>query len=240
MFHFEDLLKSFQHHLLFRKRRAQGSNSSAVKTTFWLSSRFQSLFSTEESALAFMNGNHATRQVLQDFCVDVIEYLRSSNVSVLWALKKAVTPDNEQTRPSIVDLFRYLIWQALQLGNRKDNVTWRCARFQRAATAADLFQLCWRRIYLVTVLDTVEEALQSFDGFNIMSAFLQSFHASRSPATRLKIIIIRYRATGMQLDSDAALAVVPVRAVGRGRQQGKKLRQKVKTAVRRGVTKRTS
>lgn len=105
---FDDPLKSFQHHLFFRKRRAQGTNLSAVTNSFWLSSRFQSLFSTEKSALALMKGNFATRQVLQNFCVDVIEHLRSSNIPTLWALKKAATPNNEQTQLSIEDLLKYL------------------------------------------------------------------------------------------------------------------------------------
>ncbi|KAL7921509.1 hypothetical protein ACQKWADRAFT_295252 [Trichoderma austrokoningii] len=243
----DDPLKSFQHHLFFRKRRAQGSSLSAVTNPFWLSSRFQSLFSTDDSALALIKGNLATRQVLQDFCVDVIEHLRSSNIPTLWALKKVATPDDGRIHLSIVDLLKYLIFQALQLNESlktEKTMAWRCAQFQRATTPAELFQLLLaaldglgRQIYLLIDLDTVEEALQSFDGFNIMSAFLQSFQASQSPNTRLKIIIIRYRAGEMQLDSHAALAVVPVRAIGRGRQQGKETLQKVKAAVRRGITK---
>lgn len=247
---FDDPLKSFQHHLFFRKRRAQGTNLSAVTNSFWLSSRFQSLFSTEKSALALMKGNFATRQVLQNFCVDVIEHLRSSNIPTLWALKKAATPNNEQTQLSIEDLLKYLTLQALQLNESlktEKTMAWRCAQFQRATTATELFQLLLaaleglgRQIYLVIDLETIEESLQSLDGFNIVSAFLQSFHASQSLNTRLKIIIVRYRASSseMQLDSDAALAVVPVRTIGLGRKQGKEIRQKVKTAVRRGMTKR--
>lgn len=246
----EDPLKSLQHHLFFRKRRAQGTNLSAVTNPFWLSSRFQSLFSTEDSALALMKGNFATRQVLQDFCVDVIEHLRSSNIPTLWALKKVATPNNEQTQFSIMDLLKYLIVQALKLNESlktEKTMAWRCAQFQRATSAAELFQLLLvaleglgRQTYLVIDMETIEESLQSLDGFNIVSAFLQSFNASQSPKIRLKTIIIRYRANSseMQLDSDAALAIVPVRAVGRGRQQGKEIRQKVKTAVRRGITKR--
>ncbi|KAM0510854.1 hypothetical protein ACHAPE_010480 [Trichoderma viride] len=241
----DDPLKSFQHHLFFRKRRAQGTNLSAVTNPFWLSSRFQSLFSTEDSALALMKGNFATRQVLQDFCVDIIEHLRSSKVPTLWALKKVATPNNEQSQLSIVDLLKYLVFQALQLNESlktEKTMAWRCAQFQRATTAAELFQLLLaalnglgQQVYLVIDLETIEESLQSLDGFNIVSAFLQSFHTS--PNTRLKIIIVRYRAnfSEWQLDSDAALAIVPVRAIGRGRQQGKEVRQKVKTAVRRGM-----
>lgn len=244
----DDPLKSFQHHLFFSKRRAQRTNLSAVTNPFWLSSRFQSLFSTEDSVLALIKGNFATRQVLQDFCVDVIEHLRSSKTPTLWALKKTATPNNEQTQFSIVDLLKYLIFQALQLNESlktEKTMAWRCAQFQRATTAAELFQLLLaaldglgQQVYLVIDLETIEESLQSLDGFNIVSAFLQSFHTS--PNTRLKIIIVRYRANSseLQLDSDAALAIVPVRAVGRGRQQGKEVRQKVKTAVRRGMTRR--
>lgn len=197
-----------------------------------------------------MKGNFATRQVLQDFCVDVIEHLRSSNIPTLWALKKVATPNNEQTQFSIMDLLKYLIVQALKLNESlktEKTMAWRCAQFQRATSAAELFQLLLvaleglgRQTYLVIDMETIEESLQSLDGFNIVSAFLQSFNASQSPKIRLKTIIIRYRANSseMQLDSDAALAIVPVRAVGRGRQQGKEIRQKVKTAVRRGITKR--
>lgn len=244
----DDPLKSFQHHLFFRKRRAQGTSLSAATNPFWLSSRFQSLFSTEDSALALMKGNFATRQVLQDFCVDVIEHLRSSNIPTLWALKKTATPNNEQAQFSIVDLLKYLIVQALKLNESlktENTMAWRCAQFQRASSAAELFQLLLaaleglgRQAYLVIDLETIEEALQSLDGFNIVSAFLHSFNTSQLSNTRLKIIIIRYRATEIQLDSDAALAVVPVRAIGRGRQQGKEIRQKVKTAVRGGMTRR--
>ncbi|KAL6886930.1 hypothetical protein GGI43DRAFT_431718 [Trichoderma evansii] len=246
----EDPLKSLQYHLFFRNRRAQGASLSTATNPFWLSSRFQSLFSTEGSAIAVMKGNFACRQVLQNFCVDVIEHLRSSDLPTLWALKKAATPNNEQTQFSIMDLLKYLIVQALKLNESlktEKTMAWRCAQFQRATTAAELFQLLLaaldglgRQIYLVIDLETIEESLQSLDGFNIVSAFLQSFHTSQSPNTRLKIIIVRYRANSSetQLDSDAALAVVPVRAVGRGRQQGKEVRQKVKTAVRRGITRR--
>lgn len=246
----EDPLKSLQYHLFFRNRRAQGNSSFTTTNSFWLSPRFQSLFSTENSALAVMKGSFACRQVLQDFCVDVIQHLRSSNIPTLWALKKAATPNNAQTQFSGIDLLKYLIVQALKLNESlkmETTMAWRCAQFQRATTAAELFQLLLtaldglgRQIYLVIDLETIEESLQSLDGFNIVSAFLQSFHASQSPNTRLKIIIVRYRANSseMQLGSDAALAVVPVRAIGRGRKQGKEVRQKVKTAVRRGMTRR--
>jgi DNA-binding ferritin-like protein len=244
----DDPIKSLQYHLFFRKRRAQATNISAVTNPFWLSSRFQALFSTEDSALALMKGNFATRQALQDFCVDVIEHLRSSNIPTLWALKKTASFNKEQTHSSIVNLLKYLISQAIRLNENlktEKTMAWRCAQFHRANTAAELFQLLLaaldglgRQVYLVIDLDTIEESLQSLDGFNIVSAFLQSFHASQSPKTRLKIIIVRYRATEMQLDGDDALAVIPVRAVGRGRQQGKEARQKVKTAVGRGITRR--
>ncbi|EHK48580.1 hypothetical protein TRIATDRAFT_5974, partial [Trichoderma atroviride IMI 206040] len=196
----DDPLKSFQHHLFFRKRRAQGTNLSTVTNAFWLSSRFQSLFSTDDSALALMRGNFATRQVLQDLCIDVIDHLRCSNIPTLWALKKAPTPTNEQAQLSIADLLKYLIFQALQLNESlktEKTMAWRCAQFQRATTATELFQLLLaaldglgRQIYLVIDLETIEESLQSVDGFNIVSAFLQSFHASQSPNTRLKIIIV--------------------------------------------------
>ncbi|PTB38394.1 hypothetical protein M441DRAFT_251508 [Trichoderma asperellum CBS 433.97] len=246
----DDPLKSLQYHVFFRKRRAQGTTFSTVTNPFWLSSRFHSLFSTEDSALAVIKGNFACRQVLQDFCVDVIEDLRSYNIPTLWALKKAATPNNAQTQFSIMDLLKYLIVQALKLNEglkTEKTMAWRCAQFQRAATAAELFQLSvavlnglGRQVYLVIDMETVEESLQSLDGFNIVSAFLQSFHTSHSPNTRLKVIIVRYRVTSseMQLDSDAALAILPVRSLGRGRQQGKEVRHKVKSAVRRGIAKR--
>lgn len=197
-----------------------------------------------------MKGNFACRQVLQDFCVDVIEHLTSSNIPTLWALKKTTTPNNEQTQLSVVDLLKYLIFQALRLNESlrtEKTMAWRCAQFHRATAAAELFQLLLAalnglgcQVYLVIDLETVEESLQGPDGFNIVSAFLQSFHTSQSTNTRLKIIIVRYRANSseMQLDSDAALAVVTVRAVGRGRQQSKEARQKAKAAVRRGITRR--
>jgi hypothetical protein len=145
-------------------------------------------------------------------------------------------------------LLKYLISQAIRLNENlktEKTMSWRCAQFHRATTAAELFHLLLaaldglgRQVYLVIDLDTIEESLQSFDGFNIVSAFLQSFNASQSPKTQLKVIIIRYRVTDMQMDGDDALAVVPVRAIGRGRQQGKEVRQKVKTAVRRGIARR--
>jgi hypothetical protein len=246
----DDPLKSLQYHQFFRNRRAQGTNSSTVTNPFWLSSRFQSLFSTDDSALAVMKGNFACRQVLQDFCVDVIEHLRSSNIPTLWALKKAAAPGNEHSPFSIMDLLKYLVFQALRLNESlktEKTMALHTSQFHRAATAAELFQLLLaalnglgRQVYLVIDLETVEESLQSLDGFNIVSAFLQAFHATHPSATRLKVIIVRYRAVSaeMQPAGDAALAVVPVRAVGRGRQLGKEVRQRVKTTVRRGISRR--
>ncbi|KAK1237858.1 hypothetical protein MKX08_002437 [Trichoderma sp. CBMAI-0020] len=167
----DDPLKSFQHHLFFRKWRAQATNLSANTNAFLLSSRFQSLFSADHSALALMKGNFATRQMLQDFCVDVIEYLRSSNIQILWALKKTVTPNNEQAESSIEDLLKYLTLQALQLNESlktEKTMAWRCAQFQRATTAAELSQLLLaaldglgRQTYVVIDLETIEESLQN-------------------------------------------------------------------------------
>ncbi|KAM0247217.1 hypothetical protein ACHAQJ_009949 [Trichoderma viride] len=248
----DDPLKSLQYHVFFRNRRAQGTNSSTVTNSFWLSSRFQSLFSTEESAMAVMKGNLACRQVLQDFCVDVIQHLLSSNIPTLWALKKVVGPNNEHNPFSIMDLLKYLLFQALRLNENvktEKTMAWQTAQFHRATTAVELFQLLLavlnglgRQVYLVIDLDTIEESLQSLDGFNIVSAFLQSFLATHPSATRLKVIIVRYRAISPETlpMSNAALAVVPVRAVGRGRQQGKEIRQRVKTTVRRGISRRTN
>ncbi|KAL7790948.1 hypothetical protein V8C37DRAFT_382944 [Trichoderma ceciliae] len=247
----DDPLICFQYHLFFRNRRALGTSPRTTTNPFWLSPQFRSLFSSEKPALAVMKGGFTCRQVLQDFCVDVIQHLRGSDIPTLWALKRASGSKDEHSVFSIIDLLKYLIFQALRLNESSKTertIAWRSAQFHRATTAMELFQLLLavvnslgRQVYLVIDLEIVHESLRGPDGFDIVSEFLQSFQATptHSPATRMKVIIVRYSAISreMQQMSDAALVVVPVRAVRRGRQQERESRRRVKTAVAYAVGK---
>ncbi|KAK0629142.1 hypothetical protein B0T17DRAFT_633566 [Bombardia bombarda] len=290
----DDPFKSYQYHLFFRKRRAAGLGPNTATNRFWLSPHLQTWSSSPTSALAVVKGGFASRQVVQDFCVDVIHELREANVPVLWALKggggssggsssssssssssnsnktqqKGQQRKDEQHQRgafSTVDLLKYLTLQAFQLNKTLGTekvMAWRCAQFQRATTPRewfDLFQTAiagfgTRQLYIVVDIEAVDVALRANDdGFNIMSAMLNSFASppptppsiagmgtvitlSSPPPTLQKVLVAMYHPSSAgAVTSDVSHAVVPVRMMAGSRNNNQK-RQPQAKEMKRGVS----
>lgn len=77
----------YEHALFYRNRRASGAGAKISTNKFWLSPKLETWSSSECSGLINTRGSFLSRDVLQDFCVDIIRQLRDASMPVLWALK---------------------------------------------------------------------------------------------------------------------------------------------------------
>ncbi|KAK3327020.1 hypothetical protein B0T19DRAFT_150873 [Cercophora scortea] len=259
----DDPIKIYQQHLFFKKRRAAGLASTATTNAFWLSPKLKSWSSSPKSTLAVIKGGFTSRKNVQDFCVEVIEQLQNTDVPVLWALNRTnyttATNDNTSTTTtatsspfSIIDLLKYLTLQALQLNKTlrtEKTMAWRCAQFQSARTPQEWFNLFQavinsfgRQVYLVVDLETVDVALRTHDGFNLVSAMMNAVASNDPPSanhpTKQKVLVAMYRASSFGCvtgDVSESAAVVPVKISGQRRQQAKGMRRGVSARVVRGL-----
>ncbi|KAK3681335.1 hypothetical protein B0T22DRAFT_523487 [Podospora appendiculata] len=201
----DDPIKIYQQHLFFKKRRAAGLASTATINAFWLSPKLKTWSSSPKSTLAVIKGGFSSRKVVQDFCVEAIEQLQNTDIPVLWALNRTNSINSSNNPFSTIDLLKYLTLQALQ--HNKDpgtekTMAWRCAQFHRATTPQEWFDLFQavvssfgRQVYLVVDLETVDVALRTHDGFNLVSAMMNAV-ASASESTMQKVLVAMIQGEG--------------------------------------------
>ncbi|KAF6812698.1 hypothetical protein CSOJ01_04994 [Colletotrichum sojae] len=89
----------YEHALFYRNRRASGAGAKISTNKFWLSPKLETWSSSECSGLINIRGSFLSRDVLQDFCVDIIRQLRDASMPVLWALKGAQASGNTSLNP---------------------------------------------------------------------------------------------------------------------------------------------
>ncbi|KAL2009477.1 hypothetical protein VTN00DRAFT_5284 [Thermoascus crustaceus] len=102
-----DRQSSLQSARILRDRRRFTARPNG--TPFWMSPRLQSWNQPPSSALLAVKVALRDRQLVQDFCTNIIEQLLKSRIAIFWVLKR-----KDETH-SIIDALKSLIHQAVNL-----------------------------------------------------------------------------------------------------------------------------
>jgi hypothetical protein len=196
-----DPIKSFQYGLFMRNRRRL--TAASPTKAFWLNSKFDKWKTSPVSSLIIVQGHTQLRAGIRDFCVNMVEALRDANIPVLWALKMV---DRDATHePSVVDLTKDLVSQALRVNTSlqtEQSLALNCARFQRASTESDWFELLGAvlagipQTYIIIDTDIISSIYaNTTTDFSLPLAFLDLFQglSSRGLKTLLRVILVSYR-----------------------------------------------
>ena len=195
-----DAVKSLQYSTFMRNRNR--SRFVPAPEPFWLRPTFQTWKSTRDSSLVMIKGNHASRFNIKGFCVNAISLLRDSKVPVLWALK-TIENDAVQT-PSIVDLLKSLVCQALRLNDAvhsERSMAFNCTKFQRAETENQWLELLGSvvaglpQVYVIIDVEAVSPRLRSLNAaFSWPNAFLDFFSklTDHGCKTVVKVVLVSY------------------------------------------------
>ena len=171
-----------------------------ISDPFWLTSKFQAWNSATCSSLVMIKGSFGSQTNVKDFLADSIMCIRQSNVPVIWALK---TLDSTDFRMSLVDLLKYLTYQALKLQHMptESSLSLNCARFQSARDENEWFNLLaaslasLKQIYIIMDLELLSSELATTtDNFSLPVAFSELFNqlGKRSPDTVAKVMLVSY------------------------------------------------
>lgn len=197
-----DPIKMLQYHRSLQRRRSL-TTTRYMSNRFWLSPKLQLWSDSQNSSISIIKGNYLSRFTLRDFCVDVVNQLRTSSVPFLLAMRTAIE-SSTSTNISTVDLLKSLVRQALQVHQgikTEKGMALSCARFQTAVTEAEWFQLLESilaemayEVYLVIDIEILDQDLDPLDGFSLLSAFTQFFSSlsSRGILARVKVLFVSY------------------------------------------------
>ncbi|KAH0565264.1 hypothetical protein GP486_001345 [Trichoglossum hirsutum] len=223
-----DPTKSYQYSLFMRNRRYRNLRGS-TSGPFWFSPKLQAWSSARDSALCMVKGTFHSRFDVKDVCVSMIEQLHNGEIPVIWAMKMG----GEGVRDtSSVDLFKYLVFQALRLNSTlhtEKSMALSCSRFQSATTEEEWCELLGsalagiaREVYIVVDLEMLNLSLAPISGnFSWPFAFTSLFKklSDRGFDTRVKVLLFSYGSaiSPQTIRSDICDLVVSVRKSRRRR-----------------------
>ncbi|GAP85126.1 hypothetical protein SAMD00023353_2200570 [Rosellinia necatrix] len=201
-----DAAKTFQYHRSLRDRRTHNAHR-GLSARFWDSPKLARWFGAAGSEALVVAGTFQSRFCVRNFCVDVIEQLRSAGIPVLFALKvgQEMSDGGSSSAPlSSTDVLKYLLRQALQetKGRQTEkSMSLSCARVESAMAEEEWFQTLEaalsafeQRVYLVIDLEILDRELRGAGGFHWLSSFLSLFEKllDRCATTRIKVLLIGY------------------------------------------------
>jgi hypothetical protein len=152
------------------------------------------------SSLVIVKGSYKLRFQVKDFCVNIIECLRTAKVPIMWALPTTNEKDDSPNY-STLDLLKHLAWQALKINTvlqTEGSMAVSCARFQTATDEDHWFDILASvmtgldRIYVVIDVEILSGI--SAGGRSLPEAFLHLFSmlADRGGKTEVKVILVSY------------------------------------------------
>ncbi|KAJ3578674.1 hypothetical protein NPX13_g1895 [Xylaria arbuscula] len=106
-----DPIKAFEASIIMRNIYRQKSSNN--KAEFWLDPKFQAWNQCRDSSLIMISGTWKMRFHVRSFCTDSVAMLREAKIPVIWALKTINTEEATVDKVSTIDLFKYLISQAI-------------------------------------------------------------------------------------------------------------------------------
>ena len=198
-----DALKSLQYCAFMRNKHLSKLRSPYHIQPFWLETKFQKWKSTQTSSLIIVKGSYTSRFEVKDFCVNAIDLLRGSKIPVIWALK---TIEDDTKAPSIIDVLKDLITQALRLNivmQNERSLAVSCVRFRGADTETEWLDLLGsvlvglRLVYIVVDMEAVISRYtgsSASSAFSWPSAFLGLFQkmSANNMKTDIKVVLVSY------------------------------------------------
>lgn len=195
-----DPVKSLQCSLFMRSRR--NLKSTAASEPFWFTPKVQSWNLATVSSLVMIKGTFRSRFQIKDFCTNVVELLRYTQVPVVWVLK---TIDSRAEQDcSTIDLLKHLVLQVLRLNCAIQTdfaLSRRLRMFSTATTEDDWFSLLGSvleglpQVYFVIDIEMLSSSLPNItQDFSWPLAFLGLFQkmSDRGLKTIVKAILFSY------------------------------------------------
>ncbi|KAK0123370.1 hypothetical protein ONS96_010362 [Cadophora gregata f. sp. sojae] len=195
---FPEPLVTLEKNRVFRNKRSlkHGSPSKG----FSMDPKLENWERNTASSLVAVKGSYRLRFEVKDFCVNIVEYLRTAAVPVVWALP---TPsENEYSLVySTMDLLKHLTWQILRINkvlHAEAPMAITCARFQTAMDEDQWFDLLasvvagMNKIYIVIDVELLSSI--SAGSKTLPEAFLYLFSrlAARGSKTVMKVVLVSY------------------------------------------------
>ena len=187
--------------LMRNRRRTRPAHS---RQSFTQSTKLRTWTLSHQSALVLVRGSIAVHTVAKEFCVDVIQYLQSASIPVLWILNDPMTGGRKSF--SAIDLLRSLVFQALQLNTTLHNeksCSINCARMQSARTELEWIDILGAamagmpQVYIVVDVEAQRSDMPSLnDSFSWSMAFHTLFQklAARNCPSIIKVVLVSYSA----------------------------------------------
>jgi hypothetical protein len=190
-------------YLMATRRRTNHMSSNILPMSFWNSQKLKSWATSQRSDIAFVTGNYRSRQALRNFCIGIIDQLRSSQVPVLLAIN---IPDVEiqSSNVSLSDILKYIIRQAFQQSRKPQteaSAARICAPLYGDVSQDDWFQLLASTlaetnelVYIVIDLALLDERYGSRNGYTWIISFLRIFNtlSNRGLSHHIKILFLSY------------------------------------------------
>ena len=217
-----DPMRTYNYCLYMRNRR-KGQCSTAHP--IWLRPAFKAWSLATESALSIVKGSFRTRFDVKDFCVDILEALRTAKVPVFWVMKATGVDDTSQGLCT-VEIIKSLVLQALRLDptlRTERSMALSCAMFHAANTEEDWFDLLGsviidiaEEVYLVIDLEALDSSQLSLTQDFSWPDFLQALFrklSERGSKTRIKALLCAYSTMTLPLLSQNEISklLIPVR-----------------------------
>ncbi|KAI1412296.1 hypothetical protein F5Y13DRAFT_45773 [Hypoxylon sp. FL1857] len=236
---FEDPNKCYEHHALFRRRRAAGMGVNVSTNEFWLSPSLTKFSSSSESTMVIIKGSFTSRVTMQDFGVDVIQALARARIPTIWALADGGKSRSNSLR-SATDIMKYLAYQVLRLRGTiatEKQMALRYSQFHTSQTAREWLGLFKqvvvnlnRQLYIIVDLATVQPSVDTTDGANFVQELSRMLsELSNTTGTKVKAVMLVYEASWFKFISGGVSRYsITVKTTARKRQQGKAMRHVVK------------
>lgn len=195
-----DPVKSLQCSLFMRSRR--NLKSAATSEPFWFTPKVQSWNLATVSSLVMIKGTFRSRFQIKDFCTNVVELLRDTQVPVVWVLKTIDSRAGQDC--STIDLLKHLVLQVLRLNCAIQTdfaLSSRLRMFSNATTEDDWFSLLGSvleglpQVYFIIDIEVLNSSLPNITkNFSWPLAFLGLFQkiSDRGLKTIVKAILFSY------------------------------------------------
>ncbi|CAG8954559.1 hypothetical protein HYFRA_00004476 [Hymenoscyphus fraxineus] len=176
---------------------------------FWFHPKFAHWKSPDGSALIMVKGDYKTRQMTQEFAVNVVNLLRRAEIPVVWVLK---SPRESSSTVALcaVDLVKSLICQILGLNislHTERQMSLSCAQFRAAETLSQWFNLLGMvleqvpLLYIILDIEAVGASYsrntEEFSWLSCFSSMLQKL-LKQQPKMKLKILLVSYGSASLQ------------------------------------------
>lgn len=203
--------KAFRWCLTMQKRRLQKSGSAPANYS-WLTNDLQQWSNFPACSLIIIRGGFRSRFQVKDVATNLVQLLQEAGLPVIWALKTIDEDPDNPNQPTVMELLKYLVSQALRLPQthpKESVMSNACAKFKRATTESEWISILASslagipEVFIVFDVEVLNFANAGLEADFWPSAFNRMFDelASRGCKTRLRVFLVSYGSTVSGVDS---------------------------------------